>query len=130
MDAAVRERLVDLRNGLLSLHKTLLDSERDLYERDIQKISNSTQFLGLLLNDPWFAWLREISGFVAALDERLADRDQPTTQGDIDQTIQRIRALLIPDESGTGFRRRYFDAIQRDPDVVLAHGRLMKILSA
>ena len=33
-----KQRLTDLRNGLLGLHKTLLDSERATYERDIARI--------------------------------------------------------------------------------------------
>ena len=36
-----KQRLTHLRNGLLSLHKTLLDSERATYERDIARISSS-----------------------------------------------------------------------------------------
>ena len=46
------ERLTDLRNALLSLHKTLLDSERGVYERDIARIPTSTEFLKLVLYDP------------------------------------------------------------------------------
>jgi hypothetical protein len=38
--------------------------------------------------------------------------------------------LLAPNETGTGFARRYFEALQRDPDVVLAHGRTRKMMEA
>jgi len=38
--------------------------------------------------------------------------------------------LLAPDEMGTGYPRRYFEALQRDPDVVLAHGRMRKLLTS
>jgi hypothetical protein len=40
-----KQRLTDLRNGLLSLHKTLLDSERASYERDIARIGSSGELL-------------------------------------------------------------------------------------
>jgi len=40
-----KQRLTDLRNGLLSLHKTLLDSERASYERDIARIDSSGELI-------------------------------------------------------------------------------------
>ena len=42
-----QQRLTQLRNGLLTLHKTLLDSERASYERDIARISSSGELLNL-----------------------------------------------------------------------------------
>ena len=57
----IRKTAADrLRNGLLSLHKTLLDSERATYERDIARIGSSGELLKLVLYDPWFAWLHEL----------------------------------------------------------------------
>jgi hypothetical protein len=41
----IQQRLTDLRNALLSLHKTLLDSERASYERDVARIQSSSQLL-------------------------------------------------------------------------------------
>jgi hypothetical protein len=38
--------------------------------------------------------------------------------------------MLAPDETGTGFARRYFEALQRDPDVVLAHAKTRKLLTS
>jgi hypothetical protein len=34
--------------------------------------------------------------------------------------------LLLPSETGSGFSKHYFEAIQRDPDVVLAHGAVVQ----
>ena len=34
-----------------------------------------------------------------------------------------MRLLLAASETGDGFSKHYFDALQRDPDVVLAHGQ-------
>ena len=66
-----RQRLTDLRNGLLKLHKVLLDSERDAYDHNISRITSSGQLLDLVLNDPFFAWLRELSQFIVLIDETL-----------------------------------------------------------
>jgi hypothetical protein len=38
----VRERLTKLRNGLLPLHKYLLDSELAAYERDVAPVTGAT----------------------------------------------------------------------------------------
>jgi hypothetical protein len=122
-----KQRLTDLRNGLLSLHKTLLDSERATYERDIARISSSGELLKLVLYDPWFAWLHELSQFVVLIDETL-DAEEPPGGIDAARLIEQSKELLAPNESGRGFAKRYFEALQRDPDVVLAHARMRKVL--
>jgi hypothetical protein len=125
---STQQRLTQLRNGLLHLHKALLDSERAWYERDIERISSSGQLLELVLHDPWFAWLHELSELVVFIDEMLEAEDAPTTP-DADRLVAQARALLAPDEAGAGFRKHYFDALQRDPDVVLAHAQMARVLT-
>lgn len=121
-----REHLTILRNGLLHLHKSLLDSERSTYERDIEPITTTGQYLGLVMNDPWFAWLRDLSQFIVLVDETL-DLDTGVTGADADRLITQARELISPSEEGEGFRRRYFEAMQRDPSAVLAHRDMMKV---
>ncbi|MGA2589211.1 MAG: hypothetical protein ABSH32_04795 [Bryobacteraceae bacterium] len=121
--------LADLRNGLLKLHKTLLDSERERYERDIQRINSSGQLLSLVLHDPFFAWLHELSELIVLIDETL-DADEPATASEAGRLLAQARTLLTPAESGNGFRKEYFEALQRDPDVVIAHGAAMQVLGS
>jgi hypothetical protein len=123
------QRLTELRNGLLSLHKTLLDSERAIYERDVERIGSSGELLKLVLYDPWFAYLHELSEFVVMIDETLDAKEQPPGGIDAEKFIEQSKVLLAPDETGTGFAKRYFEALQRDPDVVLAHARMRKVLA-
>ncbi len=127
--ASARQRLTDLRNALLKLHKALLDSERARYERDIERIHSSGQLLNLVLHDPWFAWLHELSELIVLIDETL-DAEEPATAIDADRLLAQSRTLLTPAENGKGFRRQYFDALQRDPDVVIAHGAAIKVLGS
>lgn len=122
------QRLTELRNGLLELHKKLLDSERAIYERDVRRIHSSGELFALVLNDPWFAWLRRLSGLVAEIDHRLAGKE-PLSGTDADRIVRLARGLLTPDESGRGFERRYFEAMQRDPDVILAHSEMLRVLA-
>ena len=124
-----QQRLTDLRNSLLSLHKTLLESERATYERDIARISSKNELLRLVLYDPWFAWLHELSELVVLIDETL-DAKEPPEGPDADRLIVQARDLLTPDEEGQGFEKRYFEALQRDPDVVLAHGKTRKLVAS
>ena len=124
-----RERLKDLRNGLLKLHKTLLDSERSVYERDVARITSTGEYLNLVLHDPWFAWLHDLSKFIVLVDETL-DFEDPATAADADRLIAQARELVTPSENGSAFGRSYFEAIQRDPGVVLAHRDMMRVFSS
>jgi hypothetical protein len=123
-----RQRLTDLRNSLLKVHKTLLDSERARYERDIERIDSSGRLLSLVLHDPWFAWLHELSELIVLIDETL-DAEESATDGIAGRLLAQARALLTPAENGQGFRKQYFEALQRDPDVVITHGAAIRVLS-
>jgi len=124
----LRERLCALRNGLLRLHKALLESERAGYERDIARITSTGQYLGLVLNDPWFHWLHELSEFIVLIDETLDRKDEPITQEESDRLIERARLLIVPAEEGSGFARRYFEVLQGDPSAVLAHRDMLQVM--
>ena len=123
-----RDALKQLRNGLLRLHKMLLDLERVGYERARGRIGNSYEFLQLALKDPWFDWLHRLSELIVQMDEALdtRDPDHPTTDEDAEALIARARTLLTPSESGSEFQKNYFLALQQSPDVVLLHSDLMK----
>src|SRR5437763_9564704 len=126
MPDRTQERLRNLRNGLLRLHKSLLDSERALYERDVERITSTGQYLQLVLNDPWFAWLHELSQFIVVIDERLDDKEEPATSADADRLTAQARTLVAPNETSNGFAGKYFEAMQRDPNVVLAHRDMIR----
>jgi hypothetical protein len=125
----VRAQLTALRNGLLRLHKVALDSERAIYERDIERIRSSNHFLELVMHDPWFAWLHELSELIVLIDEAL-DAEEPLTEQDAERLRKQARSLLVPAEDGKGFAKQYYQALQRDPGVVIAHGEMMKVFTA
>jgi len=84
----LRERLKALRDGLLRLHKSLLDSERAAYERDVARITSTGQYLGLVMDDPFFQPLRELSQFIVLIDEALSRKDAPVTPEEAEQLVQ------------------------------------------
>jgi hypothetical protein len=122
-----KQRLSEVREAVLDLHKVLVDSERVRYEKIIGPIQSSNQFLQLLMSDPWFAWLHPVSELIVAMDEAL-DEKEPLTGNLISALIDQTRRLLVASEIGEGFSRHYFEALQEDPDVVLAHAAVMKLL--
>ena len=125
-----RDSLKALRQGLLRLHKTLLDLERRDYERARGRINNSYEFLQLVLTDPWFDWLHRLSELIVQIDETLDthDSDKPATEADAKALIERAKTLLAPAETGSQFQKNYFLALQQSPDVVLLHSELMRLL--
>ena len=130
MSDITRDSLKHLRQGLLRLHKLLLDLERFGYERAHQRIANSYEFLQLVLKDPWFDWLHRLSELIVQIDETLDIRDMeaPASDEDARALIVRAKTLLSPAEEGTQFQKNYFLALQQSPDVVLLHSDLMKML--
>ena len=122
------QQLRDVSNALLALHKTLIDSERLSYESVFGAIPSPNRFLHLLLHDPWFAWLRSISGLIAIIDEAL-DGKEVLTPDRAGQLMEQVRTLLQASDAGAGFAKQYDEALQRDPDVVLAHARVRKALA-
>jgi hypothetical protein len=122
----VRQRLTDLRVALLKLHKALVDSERVGYEKTMGKIQSASHFLQLLTNDPWFAWLHPLSQLIVAMDEAL-DAEEPLTADKVDALAHQSKLLLVATENNDGFPGHYFEAMQRDPDVVLMHAEVVKL---
>ncbi len=120
-------QLNQLSQALLRLHKALLDAERLSYERVHGRIESNGAFLQLILGDSWFAWLRPLSTAMARLDE-LAESDPATSADEIAALLASVRSLLTPSETGEGFARHYYDALQRAPDVGLAHAQVKTLL--
>jgi hypothetical protein len=123
-----QRQLTELREALLALHKALVDSERVSYEQNIGTIPSANHFLKLLTDDPWFAWLHPLSQLIVALDEALDAKSKTPLTGDAAAAlVKRTSELLVASETGEGFARHYFDALQRDPDVVMAHAAAAQI---
>ena len=127
LTAESRERLTKVRTVMLRVHKTLLDFEREGYERARGKISNSYEFLQLVMGDAWFAWLRQLSELIVEMDELLAAKESPKESTAV-ALIQQANFLLTPSEAGGEFQKKYFAAMQQSPEVVLAHSEFANLL--
>jgi hypothetical protein len=129
MNETDRQFLVGIRSALLRLHKTLLDWERVAYER-LNGRTTPSELLTAITTDPQFAWLRPLSELIIRIDVALdADREgQDMESVDAVDMAAQMRLLLIPDENGTPYQRRYHAALQDHPDAVLAHREVTTVL--
>src|SRR5579862_9886198 len=105
-----REFLEKLRDLLLKQHKLLLDRERSEYEKANGPIGGPGPFLQLVIGDPQFAWLRQVSTMVVEIDEALAPRSN-AGQAEADALTEQARQLMRPREEGTDFQKRYYRAV-------------------
>lgn len=127
ISAGSRELLGKLRPLLLEQHKLLLDRERSEYEKVKGPIGGPAPFLQLVLGDPQFAWLRQISTMVVGIDEALAPRSK-AGQAEADALVAQTQQLMRPREQGADFQKRYYQAVQGSPDVVILQCRIEQVL--
>ncbi len=65
---------------------------------------------------------------VVEIDEMLAAKE-PASEDSMLQLLVQARGLLTSTEEGHGLGKGYFDALQRNPDVAVLHGEVMKVFS-
>ena len=128
MSQALRERWRELRQKLLRLHQTLLEMERENFERRFGRVT-SGELLQLVINHTQFAWLRRISDLAAQVDEML-DSAEPATLSERQSLLAQARALLTPSATEDEFSEKYQAALQREPAAVMAHAEAIKLLAA
>lgn len=124
-----RHGLQELRRGLLELHRALIEAERLTYERIFGRVSSNGQLLQLVMDDPWFTWLHPLSQLVVRIDE-LLDQETPEALAEAHALLHETKELLRPSQEGDGWARSYYEALQRAPDVVLAHSQVKQLLSS
>jgi hypothetical protein len=108
-----RETWKAVRQGLLDLHKILLDRERALYEAQNDVTLSPGEFLQLALSNDQFTWLRQLSGLVIQFDEALSVR-KPATLEDGAALLVETRKLLTG-EGPAAFEQRYQPALSVTP---------------
>ncbi|ERT09371.1 hypothetical protein M595_0641 [Lyngbya aestuarii BL J] len=123
-------RLRNVRTKLLRLHKALLESEKIEYEKVNGPIRSRGEFFQLVLGDEMFSWLRPFSQLIAQIDEVMAAKDEPVTLQQVNHLLEEAQVLLRPSENGNVREKRYFEAIQRDPDIAFMHAELSQILAS
>lgn len=128
-DAERRRNLDGLAEALRPLHRTLIDTVQQEFERLNRRIAGPGELLQLLTQDPFFAWLRPLSQAMAAVDA-LVDQKEPVTEDDVTRIRHAVESLVT--EPGPArpnpFATRYLELLQSHPDVVLAHAPVRRAL--
>jgi hypothetical protein len=105
-----------MRRELLDLHRALVDSERREYERVRGRVTDRA-FLEALIGAPELAWLNPLTSLIVRLEEAVEENSG------VEDCVAEIRKLLRPNAAGFGFQKKYAEAMQRSPEVIVAHGR-------
>ena len=121
-----RDDLKILGARLIALHSALLESERQAYEETYGP-TKPAELLRLLLSHPHFAWLRPLSGIIAQIDEALDPR-VATADASAKSLFESTQALLRSGDSGV-FQTKYREALQKSPEVVMAHADVVRTLT-
>ncbi len=121
--------LREVHDHVLALHRALLRAEQEAWERLNGRHLNNAELLEMTIADPWFAWLQPLTALLLLLDDAMAARgDDP--EATATAALRAARLLLHPDEDGSDFQQRYFEFVQRTPDVAVAHGAALRTLGA
>lgn len=107
--------------ALLVLHKAVLAAERRSYER-VHGALSSAEFLQLVSDPLRYGWLKPFNELILAFE---ADADE---RPPADELEARARELLRPPKEKTPFGRRYLSLMQREPALVLEHGKVVALL--
>lgn len=112
-------KLEKARMELLRLHRALLETERVRYEKVRGRIANNSAFLQLVINDPWFDWLRPMAQLVLLIDERTSDKKSPLGSVEATALFDRARGLLRADAEGDAFQRLFAESVQSSPTLAV-----------
>lgn len=121
------EKLSELRNQLLALHKELLEHQKSIYEATVGTIESPAKYYDLVVNDSNFAWLRTLSVLVISIDEALEAKTPPDAAA-IRGIFSYTKKLLTATGFGDTFETSYVAAIQKNAHVSLIHGKIMQLL--
>ena len=118
--AAIRE----LADALRALHHQLVLATQKGFEKLHGRVEGPGALLQIVLHDPLFAWLRPLSQLLATLDDHAAG--EIVTASDVDRARASVAKLVEQDGE---FRASYLVYLQAEPDVVMAHATLRRLIA-
>ena len=112
-----------LSRALLAVHKELLERARIDYERTHGR-QTPAQLWNLLIEDPFFSWLRPLSAAVAQLDELLATEGDRAPYRSLAAEVRRMLTSGDPTDRFAGPYSRFLQV----PEVIEVHGAARRAL--
>jgi len=117
----------ELSGALKELHRALIRAEIG----DDPALQNPYTMLFALIGDPRFAWMGPLSQLIARIDQQVAEEEIASEAALL--ALHEEAFDLASRGKGEGlalFRVRHVMALQREPQVGLATGRLRKVLAS
>jgi hypothetical protein len=108
--------LPELLKGLLRWHKALIIVEQHRYEYAFHdyKVANTGELTELVLNDPWFAWLRPVTSLIVDVDVALEHGAvKPERHQEI---VDKVRELVNSPDDGERFGANLQACLNSDRD--------------
>jgi len=130
-DDAVRARLRDalreLSRALIPLHRHLIEAAKAdyVFGYEAAAVGTPSQFLQLLQNDPFFAWLKPITGLIVDIDEMTRTDFE---RADVDGIVARAERLFGANAESE-FTEKYVPMLQNHVDVAIAHAAVRPVLA-
>lgn len=116
----------ELSSALKELHRALIRAEVG----DDPALNNPYTKLFALIGDPRFSWMGTLSELIARIDQTVADGE--TAEPGVLATLRDEAAGLIGEKGAAAaaeFRLHHLMALQKEPEVGLATGRLRKVVA-
>jgi hypothetical protein len=115
--AETRASFKALSKSMLPLHRALIEATKAEYiETTGIPVEKPAHVLQLLTEDPFFAWLKPMTHLIVRIDEMTSGELEPL---EVTTILETARVMFEP--TADPFSVRYFDLIQRDIDVAVAH---------
>jgi len=115
-----RAALRETSKALLPLHQALINVAKQDYADATGMPASPTQLVRLLMEDPFFAWLKPVTALIVDIDE-MARVDFEAS--DVAQIAERVDKLFGVNAE-IAFAEKYVPTLQRDVDVAIAHAAL------
>lgn len=116
----------DLSSGLKDLHRALIRSELG----DDPALQNSPYtMLFALIGDPRFAWMGALSQLITRIDEMMSDAEAQELAALREMTVEAANLIGEGEGASSTFRMHHVMALQKEPAVGLATGRVRKVLA-
>ncbi len=115
----MRDRLRDVRESMEVVHRLLIAAARADYEQRFGRIAGAGLLLELLMNDPFFAWMRPLSGMMAEIDEAFEENTVDAAR--LLAWRARLEAVLLDE--------RYVRYLQDSADLVIEHAALRRAMT-
>lgn len=116
--------LAHLGTTLLKFHRELLQTQKNLVEKEDNKSYSPYELLNLSLNDSRFSWLKQFSDLIIQIDTIVDDKKN--TPFDASAIANSVRAVLSPENLIT---KEFRTALSIDSSLMLSLGHVRLALS-